>query len=164
MSQQLNFLTEYYGNGNPVSVHGPLHTVTVRDRNALISVRVEKYENGSYLCFWPEIRSMLNKYCGYALKEDEVLIINIDDQDYFISDIGLRMLEPRELYNAQGFPSDYIISFSENGKEYSKKEQVARCGNAVPPPFAEALVRANLPELCGKIYTTMEELQEDMAI
>lgn len=164
MSQQLNFLTEYYGNGNPVSVHGPLHTVTARDRNALISVRVEKYENGSDLCFWPEIRSMLNKYCGYALKENEVLIINIDGQDYFISDIGLRMLEPRELYNAQGFPPDYIISFSENGKEYSKKEQVARCGNAVPPPFAEALVRANLPELCGKKYTTMEELQEDMAI
>lgn len=164
MSHQLNFLTEYYGNGNPIRISEPLHTVTTRDRNALISLRVETYKNGSDLRFWPEIRSMLNKYCGYALKEDEVLIINIDDQDYFISDIGLRMLEPRELYNAQGFPPDYIISFSENGKEYSKKEQVARCGNAVPPPFTEALVRANLPELCGKIYTTMEELQEDMAI
>lgn len=164
MSQQLNFLTEYYGTGKPVSVYGPLHTVTARDRNALISVRVESYKAGSDLYFWPEIRTMLNKYCGYALGDDEVLIVNIDGQDYFISDIGLRMLEPRELYNAQGFPPDYIISFSENGKEYSKKEQVARCGNAVPPPFAEALVRANLPELCGKKYTTMEDLQENMAI
>jgi DNA (cytosine-5)-methyltransferase 1 len=35
------------------------------------------------------------------------------------------------------------------GNKYSKEKQVARCGNAVPPPFAEALVRANLPEMCN---------------
>lgn len=63
-------------------------------------------------------------------------------------DIGLRMLEPRELYGCQGFPEDYIIDHDSEGKAYSRSEQVKRCGNSVPPPFATALVRANLPELC----------------
>ncbi len=63
-------------------------------------------------------------------------------------DIGMRMLQPHELYHAQGFPEWYIIDQDYRGKKYAKDKQVARCGNAVPPPFAEALVRANLPELC----------------
>lgn len=65
-----------------------------------------------------------------------------------IVDIGMRMLQPHELYRAQGFPDWYIIGQDYTGKKYAKDKQVARCGNAVPPPFAEALVRANLPELC----------------
>ena len=58
------------------------------------------------------------------------------------------MLTPRELFNANGFPSDYIIDHDSTGKPLSKATQVARCGNAVPPDFAEHLTRANLPELC----------------
>ena len=57
------------------------------------------------------------------------------------------MLEPRELFRAQGFPEDYIIDRDANGKPYPKKAQVARVGNSVCPPVAAALVRANLPEL-----------------
>lgn len=68
------------------------------------------------------------------------------------------MLTPRELYAANGFPPDYIIDHDYAGKAYGKTKQVARCGNAVPPPFAEALVRANLPEMCGKRFETMKEL------
>jgi DNA (cytosine-5)-methyltransferase 1 len=60
------------------------------------------------------------------------------------------MLQPHELFAAQGFPKDYVIDRDASGKRYSKAKQVARCGNAVPPPFAENLVRANLPELCGE--------------
>lgn len=56
----------------------------------------------------------------------------------------------REWINAQGFPRDYIIDVDADGKHYPKVEQVARCGNAVPPPFAATLVRANVPELCGQ--------------
>ncbi|AHW28725.1 hypothetical protein SEEA0014_18705 [Salmonella enterica subsp. enterica serovar Abony str. 0014] len=67
---------------------------------------------------------------------------------YRIVDIGMRMLQPRELYRAQGFPDWYIIEHDFRGVKYAKDKQVARCGNAVPPQFAEALVRANLPELC----------------
>ena len=109
-----------------------------------------------------KVRELLNKFCGYNLSDDEVLLLDIYGEKYFISDIGMRMLEPRELYRAQGFPDDYIIDFDVNGKKYSRSAQVARCGNAVPPPFAEALVRANLPEMCGQKFETMKELREAM--
>ena len=56
----------------------------------------------------------------------------------------------RELYCAKDFPEWYIIDQDYRGVKYAKDKQVARCGNAVPPPFAEALVRANLPEMCLK--------------
>lgn len=58
------------------------------------------------------------------------------------------MLEPHELFAAQGFSMNYIIDVDADGQKYSKSAQVARCGNAVPPPFAAALVRANLLEIC----------------
>lgn len=80
--------------------------------------------------------------------KDRFGLVTIHGKDYQIVDIGMRMLQPRELFNAQGFPKDYIIDRDYSGKTYPKTEQVARCGNAVPPPFAEQLVRANLPELC----------------
>ena len=66
------------------------------------------------------------------------------------TDIGLRMLTPRELFDAQGFPDSYIIDHDADGKEYPRCEQVKRCGNAVCPPVPTALVRANLPEICQK--------------
>lgn len=72
----------------------------------------------------------------------------IDGVTFRIVDIGMRMLQPKELYAAQGFPAWYIIDQDYRGNKYAKDKQVARCGNAVPPPFAEALVRANLPEMC----------------
>ncbi|MGF6376863.1 DNA (cytosine-5)-methyltransferase 1 [Clostridiales Family XIII bacterium PM5-7] len=158
------YLAEYYSTGRPISVEEPLHTATTRDRNALIQVKVIRAEDEVDLQHWPGVRAMLNQYCDYDLKDDEVLVFDIAGILYFIADIGLRMLEPRELYNAQGFPPDYCIDFDVNGKKYSKKEQVARCGNSVPPPFAEALVRSNLPEMCGKKYATMNELEKDIAV
>ena len=83
---------------------------------------------------------------------------------YFMADIGLRMLTPRELYRANGFPDDYKIERDYMGNVYGKSKQVARCGNAVPPPFATALVRANFPEWCGKTITTMEEFEKTVAV
>lgn len=62
--------------------------------------------------------------------------------------LGRGMLQPVELYRAKGFPEWYIIDKDFRGVKYAKDKQVARCGNAVPPPFAEALVRANLPDFC----------------
>ena len=78
---------------------------------------------------------------------DRFGLVTIDGVDYQIVDIGLRMLEPRELYGCQVFPDDYIIDH-DTGKTYQRSEQVLRCGNAVCPPIPAALVRANLPELC----------------
>ena len=64
-----------------------------------------------------------------------------------IADIGMRMLEPRELYRAQGFPESYQIAPVINGKPLPKRAQVRMCGNSVSPPLAAALARANVPEL-----------------
>ena len=86
----------------------------------------------------------LREYCD----EDCDGLVTVYGITYRIVDIGMRMLQPHELYRAQGFPEWYIIDQDYRGKKYAKDKQVARCGNAVPPPFAEALVRANLPELC----------------
>ena len=80
-----------------------------------------------------------------------------------IVDICMRMLTPRELYNAQGFPKDYKIEWEmQNGKKYPKTQQVAKVGNSVPPAFATALVRANYPERCrNTAYSTMAELEKN---
>lgn len=80
--------------------------------------------------------------------KDRFGLVTIEGVDYQIVDIGLRMLEPKELYGCQGFPDDYIIDHDYTGKTYPRSEQVRRCGNAVCPPIPDALVRANLPELC----------------
>lgn len=80
--------------------------------------------------------------------KDRFGLVTIEGVDYQIVDIGLRMLEPRELYGCQGFPDDYIIDHDYTGKTYPRSEQVRRCGNAVCPPIPAALVKANLPELC----------------
>ncbi|WP_301171058.1 DNA cytosine methyltransferase [Brevibacillus nitrificans] len=108
-----------------------------------------------------EVRAFLMAYYGSSVgqKVDEPLgtvttrdrfgLVTIHGQDYQIVDIGMRMLEPHELFAAQGFPDTYIIDRDADGKSYPKSAQVARCGNSVPPPFAEALVRANLPEHCA---------------
>ncbi|GAL58470.1 hypothetical protein EV102420_11_00400 [Pseudescherichia vulneris NBRC 102420] len=89
--------------------------------------------------------AFLREYCGEGCDG----LVTISGVVYRIVDIGMRMLQPRELYAAQGFPEWYIIDRDYMGNRYAKDKQVARCGNAVPPPFAEALVRANLPEMCS---------------
>ena len=107
-----------------------------------------------------EVRAFMIKYYGDATGQDiknpldtvttkdRFGLVTIKGVDYQIVDIGLRMLEPRELYGCQGFPDDYIIDHDYTGKTYPRSEQVRRCGNAVCPPIPAALVRANLPDLC----------------
>ena len=120
-----------------------------------------RYSVSTQLGNWPEIRALLNKYCGYALADDEIIILELGGIPYYICDIGLRMLTPRELFLAQGFPPDYVIDIEKmTGKKYSKAKQVARCGNSVCPPVATALVAANLAELAvKKTILTMAALQ-----
>ena len=124
-----------------------------------------RHEDNENLQHWPEIRTLLNRYCGYHLAEDEILLLEIGMQLYYIADIGLRMLSPRELYNAMGFPPDYIIDRDYLGRPYPKNEQVARCGNAVCPPMAAAVVRANFPEYAvHPRIETMAQLMEAVAV
>ena len=126
--------------GGPMSE--PVQTITAGGGHfGVVTTVVVKAEPGADLKHWPEIRDLLNTYCGYNLGAGDVILFQIGETAYFMADIGLRMLTPRELYMANGFPQDYKIERDYTGREYPKTKQVARCGNAVPPPFATALVR-----------------------
>jgi len=107
-----------------------------------------------------EVRAFLVEYYGTGnahrcdkplhtvTTKDRFGLVTIKGEDYQIIDIGMRMLEPHELFAAQGFPSDYLISHDSKGKKLSKAKQVARCGNAVCPPVAQAMVESNLASIC----------------
>lgn len=137
-----SFLSKFYKTGIGQDCREPLHTVTTSAGH------------------FGEVRAFLIKYYGQGTgqdikdpldtitAQDRFGLVTIEGVDYQIVDIGLRMLEPKELYGCQGFPDDYIIDRDYTGKKYPRSEQVRRCGNAVCPPIPAALVRANLPELC----------------
>ncbi|MFP9515638.1 DNA cytosine methyltransferase [Pectobacterium brasiliense] len=159
------------------SVDAPAHTITTGNHHALVTSNLIKMRgtNTGQRTDTPlqtvtaggnhfgEVRAFLLKYYGNekeGVSLDEPLhtvttndrfgLVTVEGIDYQIVDIGMRMLQPHELYAAQGFPEWYIIDQDFRGVKYAKDKQVARCGNAVPPPFAEALVRANLPDMCVK--------------
>lgn len=166
-------VVKFKGDDVGTSPSEPLQTVTASAGKkracsggtfAVCKAHLAKMHSSDDLGYWPEIRALLNEFCGYTLAEDDVLLLEISGGLYYIADIGLRMLSPRELYNAMGFPPDYIIDRDYEGREYKKSAQVARCGNAVCPPVASALVRANLPEWCGVTITTMAQLLDCVAV
>ena len=157
-------VVEFKGQDIGQGMRTPLRTITTSAGEFAECRAVLAKCEGRNLGHWPEIRALLNKHCGYELKDDEVLLLVIRGIAYYIADITLRMLTPRELYNAMGFPVDYIIDRDYLGNDYGKTKQVARCGNAVCPPMATALVRANLPEWCGEKITTMAELEKAVAV
>lgn len=172
-----SFIQKYYGGnyqGNGSDIKEPLHTITTLERNAMCAVNLIQMNNH---CdgrdvkepiptitagdgHFGEVRAFLIKYYGQGTgqdikapldtvtAQDRFGLVTINGVDYQIVDIGLRMLEPKELYGCQGFPEDYIIDHDYTGKTYPRSEQVRRCGNAVCPPIPAALLRANLPELC----------------
>lgn len=168
-----NYGGNYTGAGTAPDV--PLDTVTAKDHNSLVTAHIMTMRNhmdgqrvdeplGTITAgttHHAEVQAFLVKYfsTGAAKPVDEPLdtittkdrfaLVTIHGEEYIITDIRMRMLQPRELFNAQGFPEDYRIDRDADGKAYPKSKQVARCGNAVTPPVATALVRANLPEYCG---------------
>lgn len=137
-----SFISKFYKSGTGQDAREPLHTITAGDGH------------------FGEVRAFLTKYygvgVGQSIKEpldtitsrDRFGLVTVHGTKYQIMDIGLRMLEPKELYGCQGFPEDYIIDRDCDGKAYPRAEQVRRCGNAVCPPIPTALVRANLKEMC----------------
>lgn len=142
------FLIQYHTEQSGKEVRGqavdkPLMTADSSNRYGLVTALLIKYYGQG------EGQSLREPLHTITAKDRLGLVI-VRGEPYQIIDIGLRMLTPRELFRAQGFPEDYIIDRDADGKHYPKSAQVARCGNAVPPPFAEALVRANLPEMCGE--------------
>jgi len=92
-----------------------------------------------------------------------VVTINIQGEPYIITDIGMRMLSPRELFRAQGFPDSYKIDIEVNGKRITKTDQVRMVGNSVCPPIAAELVRANL-ESEEQIEHTKEQIMNGVEL
>ena len=137
-----SFISKFYKSGTGQDIREPLHTITAGDGH------------------FGEVREFLTKYYGSGTgqsvadpldtvtAQDRFGLVTIYGTEYQIVDIGLRMLEPKELYGCQGFPEDYIIDHDCDGKTYPRSEQVRRCGNAVCPPLPAALVKGNLPEMC----------------
>lgn len=167
-----NYGGGYTGAGSKADA--PLDTVTATDHNSLVTAHIMTMRNhmdgqpvdeplGTITAGTThhlEVQAFLLKYYGNGTANsvsepldtvtarDRFALVTIHGEEYIITDIRMRMLQPRELFNAQGFPEDYIIDHDADGKVYPKVKQVARCGNAVTPPVPAALVRANLPECC----------------
>ncbi len=157
-------IAEFKGQDKGQPMDAPLRTITAGGGEfALCGTEIRTYEPGIDLGYWPEIRALLNRHCGYTLADNEILLLKINGRLWFISDITMRMLTPKELYAAMGFPPDYIIDRDYTGRPYPKTQQVARCGNAVCPQMAAAVVRANMPEW-SMIITTMAELERVIAV
>ncbi|MCH4294193.1 DNA cytosine methyltransferase [Shewanella sp. 3B26] len=166
-------LSKFHGKDSGAEPDTPLPTVLTKSKQALVSSSLIKLRGtckdgqpvtepmptitagGTHV---GEVRAFLLKYYGTNIGHaaDEPLqtittkhrfgLVMVRGEPYQIVDIGMRMLEPHELFAAQGFPADYIIDVDYTGTRYSKAKQVARCGNSVPPDLAAALVRANFVE------------------
>lgn len=172
-----SFLHKYYDGGYKGagdSVTNPLPTITSWDHNSICAATLIQMNNNCYGKditqpiptitagdgHFGEVRAFLIKYYGQGTGQDvaEPLdtipthdrfgLVTIAGVDYQIVDIGLRMLEPKELYGCNGVPEDYIIDHDCDGNVITRTEQVKKCGNMVCPPIPCALVKANLPELC----------------
>lgn len=163
------FIAKHYTGATGSSLKEPLSTITSIDHNSLVTSHIIKFRGtnighktneslhtisagGLHL---GEVRAFLieyygnstsndlNKPLGTVTSKDRFGLVTIKGEDYQIVDIGLRMLSPAELFAAQGFSSDYIIDKDSKGNKLTITNQVARCGNAVCPPVAKALVEAN---------------------
>lgn len=149
------YLQKYYGTGDGARYDEPGHTVTVKDRFghvetllAVPPVTSDQEERAR------EVASFMRAHGFWD--DREFVTLNVGDQTFVIVDIGMRMLTPRELYNAQGFPPDYIIDggwqHPKDGGDpewvtFSKSVQVSCVGNSVSPPVMAAIISAN----CGHL-------------
>ena len=118
----------------------PLKTIVTENRNALVKAFLIKYYGTDQD---PALREPLHT----VTTKDRFGLVTISGTEYAIVDIGLRMLTPRELYRAQGFPDTYIIDHGADGRNLTKTAQVRMCGNSVCPPVARSLVTANFNQV-----------------
>ncbi len=154
------FFAKYYGTGDGARHDEPTHTITVRDRFAHTEAQLAAPP------FAPEHHARAREVAAFlraqgAWQGGEFVTLTIDGAEFVVVDIGLRMLTPRELFNAQGFPADYVIEgvwMQAPGNDFkwhafTKDVQVSCCGNSVCPPLAEVIVAAN----CGHLAIHRQE-------
>lgn len=135
-------LTNFYTsntNGGEGDLSEPLRTVTSA---GLHSAEVRAFLISYYGT--DQASGSLTSPAPTVTPRDRFGLVTVEGVEYQIADIGMRMLAPRELYRAQGFPDSYRIDIEFNGKPMTKTAQVRMCGNSVCPPLAAAIIRANL--------------------
>ncbi|MCB1340791.1 MAG: DNA cytosine methyltransferase [Pseudooceanicola sp.] len=147
------FLAKYYGQGCGASLTEPLHTVTVQDRfgHVQVATAAPPFTDDQA----DRARAVAAFLRAHGEWDDrEFVSIEIDGATFVVVDIGMRMLTPRELFTAQGFPLDYVIVGvwqEQDGdwtfRDFPKHVQISCCGNSVCPDVAAALVGANCAHL-----------------
>jgi DNA (cytosine-5)-methyltransferase 1 len=140
------YLQAYYGTGDGGEENQPARTITTKDRHGHVeaSLSVPPF-TADQEARAREVADFMREHGFWDDREFVTLTVGADT--FVIVDIGMRMLTPRELYNAQGFPSDYRIDEDADGNAFPKSVQVSCVGNSVSPPVARALVAAN----CGHL-------------
>lgn len=138
------FLSAYYGVDQDTPESEPFHTLTTKPRFGHVETTLDAPP------FSPEMEVRAREVADFMRAHGfwdcrEFVTLDIGAMTFVIVDIGMRMLSPRELYNAQGFPADYEIDRGAGGETFSKSVQVSCVGNSVSPPVAQAIVAAN----CG---------------
>lgn len=160
------FFAKYYGTGDGARADEPLHTVTVKDRMSHLQAELSAPPfTAGHEARAREVADFLRAHDAWD--GGEFVTLEIDGATFVVVDIGLRMLTPRELFRAQGFPDYYVIEGVWEGLEtdqprwraFPKDVQVSCCGNSVCPPLAEALVRAN----CGHLMVDAAERQRGVS-
>lgn len=138
------FIAKHYTGVVGHDMREPLHTITSVDHHAEVRAFLVKY-------YGTDQDPQMSEPLHTITTKDRFGLVMVKGEPYQIVDIGMRMLSPRELFNAQGFPANYIIEHDGHGKAFTKTAQVARCGNSVCPPLSEALVRANMGQIAQKV-------------
>ena len=143
-------LTHFYGSGAGEGDPGqPIKSITAGGLHAgLVYAFLTKH-------FGKSVCGGMDESFGTVTTKDRfgLVAVHVGGTPYVIVDIGLRMLTPRELARAQGFPDGYVIAPIHNGKPLSQKAQVAAIGNSVPPQFSEAVISANRDALDAPAQT-----------
>jgi DNA (cytosine-5)-methyltransferase 1 len=136
------FITKYYGVEQESGYDEPLHTATGKARFGHVEGQLDLPP------FTEEVAARARQVAAFMREhgfwdEREFVTLEVEGETFTIVDIGMRMLTPRELFSAQGFPADYVIDLDYNGRPLPKSDQISCCGNSVSPPMAAALVAAN---------------------
>jgi len=128
-----------FGNSVGASVNSPAGSITSGGGGKLAlvySFLVKYYSEGGQ---WQSLDEPVHTVPTKA----RLGLVTVHGEDYQIVDIGMRMLQPHELYAAQGFPANYIFDRDAHGNRFTKTQQIAKCGNSVCPPVVAALVKTN---------------------
>lgn len=136
-------LLRYNGKSLGQAVDVPIGTLDATDRYALAEYAATEWNEDVAAKARRVYKFLVDEGILGPWLDHEAQIVRLPGTDLVIWDIAMRMLTPRELFAAQGFPATYRFTYGADGKPLTKTAQVRLAGNSVCPPVAEALVRAN---------------------